>query len=140
SPVSGTHAHSWVWAFDDELEAFAAYARAMPNNCIFLVDTYNSLAGVRHAVEIGKQLREQGHTLAGIRLDSGDLAFLSIQARKILDEAGFTDAAIVASNDLVEQIIESLKQQGAKISAWGIGTRLVTADDPPALGGVCKIE
>jgi len=139
-PVSGTHAHSWVLSFDDELEAFTAYARALPNNCIFLVDTYDSLAGVRHAVKIGKQLRDQGHPLGGIRLDSGDLAFLSIQARRILDEAGFTDAAIVASNDLDEHIIESLKQQGAKITVWGVGTRLVTAYDQPALGGVYKLS
>src|SRR5437016_3987198 len=99
-PVTGTHAHSWVMSFDSESEAFAAYAEAMPNNCIFLVDTYDSLEGVRRAVEIGKELRRKGHELAGIRLDSGDLAFLSIEARKILDAAGFNNAAIVASNDL----------------------------------------
>ena len=139
-PVSGTHAHSWVLSFDTELEAFAAYARALPNNCIFLVDTYDSMAGVRHAVEIGKQLREQGHNLAGIRLDSGDLAFLSIEARKVLDEAGFRDAIIVGSNDLDEHIIESLKQQGAAIGVWGVGTRLVTAYDQPALGGIYKLS
>src|SRR5437016_14215001 len=139
-PVSGTQAHSWIMFFESESEAFTAYAKAMPNNCIFLVDTYDSLAGVRHAVEIGKQLRDQGHTLGGIRLDSGDLAFLSIQARRILDEAGFTDAAIVASNDLDEHIIESLKQQGAAIKVWGVGTRLATAYDHPALGGVYKLS
>jgi nicotinate phosphoribosyltransferase len=138
-PVSGTHAHSWVLSFDTELEAFAAYAKALPNNCIFLVDTYDSRAGVRHAVQIGKQLREQGHKLAGIRLDSGDLAFLSIGARKILDEAGLGDAIIVGSNDLDEHIIESLKQQGATIKVWGVGTRLVTAYDQPALGGIYKL-
>jgi nicotinate phosphoribosyltransferase len=139
-PVSGTHAHSWAMSFDTELEAFAAYAKALPNNCIFLVDTYDSLEGVRHAVEIGRELQRQGHGLAGIRLDSGDLAFLSIKARKILDEAGFKDAVIVASNDLDEHIIESLKQQGAAIGVWGVGTRLVTAYDHPALGGVYKLS
>lgn len=139
-PVSGTHAHSWVLCFDSELEAFAAYARAMPNNCIFLVDTFDSLKGVRHAIEIGRQLREQGQEMAGIRLDSGDLAFLSIQARRMLDEAGFTNAAIVASNDLDEHIIESLKLQGAAINVWGVGTKLVTAFDQPALGGVYKLS
>ena len=139
-PVGGTHAHSWVMSFESELEAFAAYARAMPNNCIFLVDTYNSLEGVRHAVEIGRRLRQQGHQLGGIRLDSGDLAFLSIQARRILDEAGFPRAVIVGSNDLDEHIIASLKQQGAKIGMWGVGTKLATAFDQPALGGVYKLS
>jgi len=138
-PVSGTHAHSWVMSFDTELEAFAAYAKALPNNCVFLVDTYDSLAGVRHAIEIGRKLREEGHDLAGIRLDSGDLAFLSIEARKILDAAGFTETVIIGSNDLDEHIIASLKQQGAAITVWGVGTKLVTAYDNPALGGVYKL-
>jgi nicotinate phosphoribosyltransferase len=127
-------------SFDTELEAFAAYAKALPNNCIFLVDTYDSLEGVRHAVKIGQQLRQQGHELAGIRLDSGDLAFLSIQARRILDEAGFEKTAIVGSNDLDEHIIASLKQQGARITVWGVGTKMVTAYDQPALGGVYKLS
>jgi nicotinate phosphoribosyltransferase len=139
-PVSGTHAHSWVMSFDNEKHAFEEYARALPNNCIFLVDTYNSLEGVRHAVEVGKELRQRGSELAGIRLDSGDLAFLSIEARKILDQGGFPNAAIIASNDLDEHIIESLKSQGAKINVWGVGTRLVTAYDQPALGGVYKLS
>jgi nicotinate phosphoribosyltransferase len=138
-PVRGTHAHSWVMSFDTELEAFDAYARAMPNNCLFLVDTYDSLQGVHHAVQIGKKLREAGHRLIGIRLDSGDLAYLSIEARKILDEAGFADTFILATNDLDEQIIESLKTQGARIAVWGVGTRLATAYDQPALGGVYKL-
>ncbi|MCA9186691.1 MAG: nicotinate phosphoribosyltransferase [Pirellulaceae bacterium] len=138
-PVKGTHAHSWVMAFDDELEAFTAYAQAMPNNCVFLVDTYDTLEGVRRAIEVGKQLRQTGHEMVGIRLDSGDLAYLSIEARKLLDEAGFHDAAIVASNDLDEQIIESLKSQGAKVAVWGVGTKLATAYDQPALGGVYKL-
>jgi len=138
-PVMGTHAHSWVMCFESELEAFEAYARAMPGNCIFLVDTYDSLEGVRNAVRVGQWLREQGQRLVGIRLDSGDLAWLSIQARRLLDEAGFQDTVIVGSNDLDEQIIESLKVQGARIGVWGVGTRLVTGFDDAALGGVYKI-
>lgn len=139
-PVSGTHAHSWVMAFDAERKAFEEYARAMPDNCILLVDTYDSLAGVRNAVEVGRELRQRGHRLVGIRLDSGDLAFLSLAARKILDEAGFKDTVIVGSNDLDEHIIASLKDQGATISVWGVGTKLVTAYDQPALGGVYKLS
>jgi nicotinate phosphoribosyltransferase len=139
-PVRGTHAHSWVMSFDDEIEAFYAYARAMPNNCVFLVDTYDTIEGVRKATEVGRWLRSQGHEMAGIRLDSGDLAYLSIEARKILDKAGFPKAAILASNELDENIIDSLKDQDAKISVWGVGTRLVTAYDQPALGGVYKLS
>ncbi len=138
-PVRGTHAHSWVMAFDTELEAFDAYAEALPNNCIFLVDTYDTLEGVRHAVTVGRRLRERGHELAGIRLDSGDLAWLSIEARRILDEGGFPKAVIVASNDLDEHLIESLKHQGARIGVWGVGTQLVTGGTQPALGGVYKL-
>ena len=138
-PVKGTHAHSWVMSFEDEPTAFRAYAEAMPNNCVFLVDTYDTIAGVHHAIEVGKWLRARGHEMAGIRLDSGDLAYLSIEARALLDAAGFAKAAIVASNDLDEHIISSLKQQGAKISVWGVGTKLVTAFDQPALGGVYKL-
>jgi len=138
-PVRGTHAHSWVMSFDDELAAFNAYADALPNNAFFLVDTYNTLEGVRRAVEAGKRLEKSGHRLAGVRLDSGDLAYLSIEARKILDAAGFKDAIIMASNDLDERLIASLKQQGAAINVWGVGTRLITAFDEPALGGVYKL-
>jgi nicotinate phosphoribosyltransferase len=138
-PVRGTHAHSWVMSFDDELSAFESYAQAMPNNCVFLVDTYDTLAGVSKAIEIGKQLRAKGHRLVGIRLDSGDLAYLSMEARRLLDAADFYDVDIVASNDLDEHLIESLKYQGAKISVWGVGTRLATAFDQPALGGVYKL-
>jgi nicotinate phosphoribosyltransferase len=127
-------------SFEDELESFEAYAGAMPNNCIFLVDTYNTLEGVKHAVEVGKKLRAAGHRMLGIRLDSGDLAYLSIEARKILDAGGFTDAAILASNDLDEDVIRSLKEQGATIGIWGVGTRLVTAYDQAALGGVYKLS
>lgn len=138
-PVKGTHAHSWVMSFDTEAEAFAQYAAAMPNNCVFLVDTYDTLDGVRQACKVGKKLREQGHEMVGIRLDSGDLAYLSIEARKILDDAGFPNAAIVASNDLDEHIIENLKSQGSQIAIWGVGTKLATAFDQPALGGVYKL-
>ena len=138
-PVKGTHAHSWVMSFETELEAFEQYAAALPGNCTFLVDTYDTLEGVRNAVKMGIKLRETGHRLLGIRLDSGDLAWLSQQARTILDDAGFPDAAIVASNDLDENIIENLKQQGAKISVWGVGTRLVTGGEQSALGGVYKL-
>jgi nicotinate phosphoribosyltransferase len=139
-PVKGTHAHSWVMSFDNELDAFNSYADCLPNNCVFLVDTFDSLAGVRHAVEVGRRLRKQGHKLAGIRLDSGDLAYLSIEARKILDAADFKDTSILASNDLNEHLIASLKQQGAAIDVWGVGTHLVTAYDQPALGGVYKLS
>lgn len=139
-PVKGTHAHSWVMSFDNELESFSAYAQAMPNNCIFLVDTYDTIEGVANAIEIGNQLKAAGHRMVGIRLDSGDLAYLSVVGRKMLDEAGFADAVIVASNDLDEYTISSLKQQGAKIGVWGVGTRLATAHDQPALGGVYKLS
>jgi nicotinate phosphoribosyltransferase len=139
-PVKGTHAHSWVMAFEDELTSFQAYAEAMPNNCVFLVDTYDTLEGVRRACQVGRWLREQGHEMVGIRLDSGDLAYLSIEARKILDAEGFPKAAILASSDLDEHLIASLKEQGAAISVWGVGTRLATAYDQPALGGVYKLS
>lgn len=139
-PVKGTHAHSWVMSFDDEFEAFKQYAKAMPNNCVFLVDTYDTLEGVKKAIEVGKWLKKAGHNMLGIRLDSGDLAYLSVEARKMLDEAGFVDSVIVASNDLDEKIISSLKEQGAKIGIWGVGTKLVTGYDHPALGGVYKLS
>lgn len=138
-PVRGTHAHSWVMSFDSEPEAFAAYAEAMPHNSVFLVDTFDTLQGVRHAIAAGRALLARGHRLGGIRLDSGDLAWLSAEARKLLDAAGFADAAIVASNDLDEHLVASLKQQGAAIGLWGVGTKLVTAYDQPALGGVYKL-
>ncbi|MEO2016560.1 MAG: nicotinate phosphoribosyltransferase [Fuerstiella sp.] len=138
-PVKGTHAHSWVMSFDDEMAAFEHYADAMPNNCVFLVDTYVTIEGVRKAIVVGQRLRETGHEMVGVRLDSGDLAGLSIEARKLLDQAGFHKAAIVASNDLDEGIIASLKKQGAQIAVWGVGTKLVTAYDQPALGGVYKL-
>jgi len=138
-PVRGTHAHSWVMAFEDEATAFAAYAEAFPDDSVFLVDTYDTLEGVRHAINVARQMRAKGHELSGIRLDSGDLAYLSREARALLDEAGFTNTRIVASNDLEENLIISLKQQGARIDTWGVGTQLVTAYNQPALGGVYKL-
>lgn len=139
-PVRGTHAHSWVMSFDSELEAFRRYAESLPNNCIFLVDTYDTLEGVRHAVEVAKELRRAGHEMLGVRLDSGDPNALSRAARELLDEAGFPGAKIVASGDLDEHLIHDLKQQGARIDTWGVGTRLVTGHDQPALGGVYKLS
>lgn len=139
-PVRGTHAHSWVMAFDSEPEAFAAYARAMPNNCVFLVDTYDTREGLKHAVAAAKKLRERGHEAIGIRLDSGDLAAFSIEARRLLDEAGLGKASIVASNDLDERRIAALKARGARIDAWGVGTRLASGAGGGALGGVYKLS
>jgi len=138
-PVSGTHAHSWVMFHDTELAAFRAYAEALPGNCTFLVDTYDTIAGIAHAITVGKELRDRGHRFAGIRLDSGDLAHLSAVGRQMLDDAGFPDAKIVASNDLDEHLITSIIDQGARIDAWGVGTKLLTAYDQPALGGVYKL-
>ena len=138
-PVKGTHAHSWVMSYEDELEAFEKYAEAMPNNALLLVDTYDTIEGVKRAIKVGLKLREEGHDLLGVRLDSGDLAKLSIEARKLLDEAGFDDARIVASNDLHEETIRELKAKGAKVDTWGVGTKLATAYDQPALGGVYKL-
>lgn len=139
-PVRGTHAHSLVMAFEDERAAFAAYADAMPHNCTLLVDTYDTVQGTRHAIEVGLALRSRGHRLAAIRLDSGDLLALSRTARLLLDEAGLTDTAIVASSDLDETKIAELKAAGAPIAIWGVGTRLVTGHDQPALGGVYKLS
>jgi len=139
-PVSGTHAHSWVMAWGDELEAFRAYAKALPNNCTFVVDTYDSLEGARHAVAVGRELRASGHELVGVRIDSGDLAWLSKRIRTILDDAGFESAHIIGSNELDEELISSLKDQGARIDMWGVGTKLATAWDQPALGCVYKLS
>lgn len=138
-PVSGTHAHSWVMIFDDELTAFREYARAMPNNALFLVDTYDSLAGVEHAITVGKELKQAGHRMLGIRLDSGDLGALSAEARRRLDAAGFQDAVIVASNQIDENRIREINQHSGQIAVWGIGTNLVTGQEQPALGGVYKL-
>lgn len=138
-PVKGTHGHSWIMSFDDELEAFEAYANAMPNNCVFLVDTFDTLKGIKKAIRAAEHLRKNGHSFVGIRLDSGDLLSLSIQARKLLDAAGFETAKIIASDSLDEYKIKDLKAKGALIDVWGVGTNLVTAKDQPALGGVYKL-
>ena len=141
-PVKGTHAHSWIMSFPDEYTAFKTYADMYPNACTLLVDTYDTLkSGVPNAIRVFKEMREQGiqPKSYGIRLDSGDLAYLSKKARKMLDEAGFTDAVISASNDLDEFLIDSLKAQGAAITSWGVGTHLITSKDWPSFGGVYKL-
>lgn len=139
-PVRGTHSHSWIMVFDDEKESFQTYAEQLPSNCVFLVDTYNTIEGVKKAIEVGKWLKQNGKKMLGIRLDSGDLAYLSIKSRALLDEAGFHDAHILASNELDETIISELKRQGACITVWGVGTNLVTAGSQPALDGVYKLS
>ena len=139
-PVKGTHAHSWVISFESEQEAFEAYSRVQPNNCTLLVDTFDTVAGVHAAARTGLAMQKRGEHLAAIRLDSGDLAYLSAEARRILDEAGLTDTKVLVSNDLNETIIESIRQQGGKIDMWGVGTQLVTAYDQPSLGGVYKLS
>ncbi len=141
-PVKGTHAHSWIMSFPDEYTAFNTYAEMYPSACILLVDTYDTLkSGVPNAIRVFQEMRDSGVTLTsyGIRLDSGDLAYLSKKARKMLDEAGFSDAVISASNDLDEYLIDSLKVQGAAITSWGVGTNLITSKDWPAFGGVYKL-
>ena len=140
-PVAGTMAHSWVMDFDSEYEAFHAYAESYPENCLLLVDTYDTLrSGVPNAIRVFKELREKGYKPRGIRLDSGDFAYLSKKSRQMLDEAGFEDAIICVSGDLDERLISSLLQQGAKIDLWGVGTKLITSEDLPALGGVYKLS
>ena len=141
-PVKGTHAHSWIMSFPDELTAFRTYAKLYPSACILLVDTYDTLkSGVPHAIQVFKEMQEAGIPLTfyGIRLDSGDLAYLSKEAKKMLDAEGFTDAVISASNDLDEHLISSLKDQGATINSWGVGTNLITSKDCPSFGGVYKL-
>lgn len=141
-PVKGTHAHSWIMSFPDELTAFRTYARLYPSACILLVDTYDTLgSGIPNAIKVFKEMREAGIPLTfyGIRLDSGDLAYLSKEAKKMLDAEGFTDAVISASNDLDETLISSLKLQGAAINSWGVGTNLITSKDCPSFGGVYKL-
>ncbi len=139
-PVRGTHAHSWVMAFDEEKAAFGTFAEIMPKGCIMLIDTYDSIEGAKQAVEVGREMRKRGSDLYGVRLDSGDLALLSIEVRKILDREGFPKTEIMASNELDEYLIRDLKQQGAKITIWGVGTNLVTGKDQPALDGVYKLS
>ncbi|MFR5244336.1 MAG: nicotinate phosphoribosyltransferase [Clostridium sp.] len=141
-PVKGTHAHSWIMSFPDELTAFRTYARLYPTACILLVDTYDTLnSGIPHAIQVFKEMRAEGIPLTfyGIRMDSGDLAYLSKEAKKMLDAEGFTDAVISASNDLDETLITSLKNQGATINSWGVGTNLITSKDCPSFGGVYKL-
>ena len=139
-PAKGTHAHSWVMSHKTELEAFRNYGKALPNNCTLLVDTFGTKQGVENAIEAGKEIEAAGGKFSAIRLDSGDLLELSKMARKTLNQAGFKDTKIVASNDLDEYAIEELKAKGARIDIYGVGTRLVTAFDQPALGGVYKIS
>lgn len=139
--VLGTQAHSWIQKFDSELEAFENYAEVYPDKCLFLVDTYNVLeSGLPNAIKVFKDLQKKGHKPLGIRIDSGDLNYLSNECKKVLDNEGFNDVSITASNDLDEYTIESLKSQGAKINAWGVGTRLITSSDSPSLGGVYKLS
>ncbi len=141
-PVLGTHAHSWIMSFPDEYTAFSAYAKLYPSACILLVDTYDTLkSGVPNAIRVFKEMREEGQKMLyyGVRMDSGDLAYLSKEVRKMLDAAGFPDAVISASNDLDEYLIESLKLQGATITSWGVGTHLITSKDNPSFGGVYKL-
>ena len=139
-PVSGTHAHSWVMSFPSELEAFRAYAREFPCNCVLLVDTYDVEQGIRNAITVGLEMRARGERLAGIRIDSGDLAWLAKMARRMLDEAGLQDCGIVLSNDLDEYTIQSILDEGAPVSSWGVGTKLACAFDQPTLGGVYKLS
>lgn len=141
-PVLGTHAHSWIMSFPDEYTAFKTYARLYPDACILLVDTYDTLkSGVPNAIRVFEEMREQGVELTryGIRMDSGDLAYLSKEAYKMLAAAGFDDAVISASSDLDEYLISNLKTQNAKINSWGVGTNLITSKDNPAFGGVYKL-
>ncbi len=139
-PVSGTHAHSWVMSFPDELNAFRAYAKAFPTNCVLLVDTYDVSQGIKNAITVGLEMRERGEKLTGIRIDSGDLSWLAKMARTMLDEAGLTDCGIVLSNDLDEYTIRSIRDEGAQVMSWGVGTKLATAYDQPSLGGVYKLS
>ena len=141
-PAMGTHAHSWIMSFKDEYTAFKTYANLYPDNCTLLVDTYDTLkSGIPNAIRVFKEAKESGKMFKkyGIRLDSGDLAYLSKKARMMLDEAGFPDASICASNDLDEHLIHDLKVQGAKINVWGVGTNLITSKDCPSFGGVYKL-
>lgn len=140
-PVIGTHAHSWIQKFETELDAFRAYAETYPDKTLLLVDTYNVLtSGMPNAITVFKELRKKGHKPQGIRIDSGDIAYLSKEARKMLDAEGFEDAIIVASSDLDEETIDNLKLQGAAVNSWGVGTNLITSKDCPALGGVYKLS
>ena len=138
-PVNGTHAHSWVMSFESEQDSFRAYAQSNPNNCSLLVDTYNVVSGIEAAINVGTEMKRQGKRLSAVRIDSGDLAWLSKKARHMLNEAGMRNVKIIASNDLDEYTIMALKEQGACVDAYGVGTRLATAYDQAALGGVYKL-
>ncbi len=141
-PVKGTHAHSWIMAFPDELSSFRKYAEVFPDSCILLVDTYDTLkSGIPNALIVARELRARGHELAGVRIDSGDLAYLSRESRRIFDEAGFPDVKIVASNELDEQIIDSIRDEGGRVDVYGVGTKLATCmgEGGGALGGVYKL-
>ncbi len=141
-PVKGTHAHSWVMSFPDELSAFRAYARSFPDHCVLLVDTYDTLtSGLPNSIKVAKELRAKGHELIGVRLDSGDLAYLSREARRMFDAAGFPEVKILASNELDEFVISSIRSEGGCIDIYGVGTRLATCAGPGggALGGVYKL-
>lgn len=139
-PVKGTHSHSWVMSYDSELEAFRAFAAVYPDSCLLLVDTYDTINGIKNAIKVFGELKAAGHRPVGIRLDSGDLAYLSKTARRMLDEAGFDDAVIMASGDIDEYLLESLNNQNAKIDVYGVGTKLITSEDTPSLGGVYKMS
>ena len=141
-PVKGTHAHSWIMSFPDEYTAFKTYAQLYPKSCILLVDTYDVLkSGIPNAIRVFQEMRDAGADMTGygIRIDSGDLAYLSKKAYEMLDAAGFGDAVISASSDLDEYLIASLKDQGAAITSWGVGTNMITSSDCPAFGGVYKL-
>ncbi len=139
-PVSGTHSHSWVMSFSDELTAFRAYAQAFPTNCSLLVDTYDVEQGVNNAITVAHEMRERGENLRSIRIDSGDLAWLAKRARAMLDEAGLEDVGIMLTNDLDEALVQSILDEGAPVDVWGVGTKLATAYDQPTLGGVYKLS
>jgi len=139
--IKGTHAHSWVMSYESELEAFEHFAKIYPDNCLLLIDTYNTLeSGLENAIKVFKKLKKEGHKPVGVRLDSGDIAYLSKKVRERLDEEGFNDAIIFASGDIDENIISSLNLQGAKVDVYGVGTKLITSEDVPSLGGVYKLS
>jgi len=141
-PVRGTHAHSWIMAFPDELTAFRKYAEVFPDSCILLTDTYDTLkSGIPNAITVARELRARGHSMSGVRIDSGDLAYLSVETRRMLDEAGFPNVKIVASNELDEHVISSIREGGGKVDIYGVGTRLATCagEGGGALGGVYKL-
>ena len=139
-PVKGTHAHSWVMSYESELDAFRAFARVYPDTCLLLVDTYDTIQGIKNAITVFNELKAAGHKPVGIRLDSGDLAYLSKVARRMLDDAGFPDTVVMASGDVDEYLLQSLNAQGAQIDMYGVGTKLITSEDTPSLGAVYKLS